>query len=101
MVTELDDTSAEAVPIRLKLLLLGRNTRKHVMHPVPVRRLRKEIRPSYFWMIPLLIQRPRPVPFVDLVLKNGSKSFFESCGFTPIPVSTMDTEIPRLCEAQS
>src|SRR3569833_229249 len=97
----LDDTSPEEVPTRFKLLLVGRKTRKQVVHPVPSRRLRKEMRPSYFWMIPLLIQSPRPVPLVDLVLKNGSKSFLESCGLTPAPVSTMETVIPRRPSVQS
>jgi hypothetical protein len=46
------------------------------------------MRPSYFWMIPLLIHSPRPVPLVDFVLKKGSKSRRASSGFMPIPVSS-------------
>ena len=38
--------------------------------------LRNRIVPSYFWIISLLIQRPSPVPLLDFVLKNGSRSLF-------------------------
>jgi len=31
------------------------------------------IRPSCFWMIPMLTHSPRPVPVMPLVEKNGSK----------------------------
>ncbi len=57
--------------------------------------LRNRIVPSYFWMIPLLIQRPSPVPLLDFVLKNGSKSLFASSARIPVPVSKMEMRIPR------
>jgi hypothetical protein len=94
-------SAADVVVIRLKLSLTGKNTLKHVAHPLALRRLLNEIRPSYFCMIPLLIHNPSPVPFVDLVLKNGSNNLLASWGFTPDPVSTIDTLMPRLLKVQS
>lgn len=84
-----------------KAPLPGRNTLKQVDDPLLPRRLRKAILPSYFCTMPLLIQSPRPVPFVDLVLKKGSKSLLESCGLMPAPVSTMETLMPRRRNVQS
>ena len=55
----------------LGIPLVGINTLKHVVHFSLNRRLRQVMRPSYFCAMPLLIQSPKPVPFVDLVVKKG------------------------------
>jgi hypothetical protein len=73
---------------------VGMRTEKQVTFPPEKRTLRNRIVPSYFCRIPLLIQRPNPVPFVDLVLKNGSKSLFASSGRMPAPLSVMETRTP-------
>src|SRR5438309_10013887 len=74
----------------------GRKTEKHVALLPFNRRLRQRMEPSYFCTIPLLIQSPKPVPFADLVVKNGSKRRLASSGLIPEPLSRMDTRTPCL-----
>ncbi len=45
--------------------------------------------------MPLLIQRPRPVPLADLVVKKGWKRRRASSGRIPMPVSVTEIAIPR------
>ena len=75
--------------------VMGKKTRKQVRLPRSPRKVRQVRVPSYFCTMPLLIQRPRPVPLVDLVLKNGWKRRFASSGWMPMPVSTMEMAVPR------
>ena len=73
---------------------LGMNTENAVMCPRRSRILRNRMMPWYFCTIPLLIQRPKPVPLVDFVVKNGSNSCFASSGRIPEPVSEIKTRTP-------
>src|SRR6266567_423517 len=50
----------------------GRNTVKHVPCRGSPILLRTRILPRFFWTMPWLTHKPRPVPLVSLVLKNGS-----------------------------
>jgi len=50
--------------------------------------------PSCFSMMPLLTQRPRPVPFSPLVVKKGWKSLGRVSGSTPEPWSETVTTTP-------
>ena len=47
-------------------------------------------------MIPLLIQRPSPVPFASLVLKKGSNKRLGMLAGNAHPVSQTETLNPRL-----
>ena len=46
--TPAEANSVTEFPIKFKVALLGRNTRKQVLHPFSERKLRKVMRPSYF-----------------------------------------------------
>ena len=45
--------------------------------------------------MPLLIQRPSPVPLADLVVKKGWKRWRESSRRIPLPVSVTEMAMPR------
>src|SRR6185437_4632089 len=73
----------------------GRKTEKHVpLRPVRVL-LRRRIEPSCFLTIPLLTQRPNPVPRSPFVVTNGSKSRLRLSGEMPTPLSAITTRTPE------
>src|SRR5262249_45440898 len=72
--------------IRTHGLAMGRSTRKTV--PLP-RWLLTESLPAWFWMIPLTIHNPKPVPFSPLVVTKGSKMSSIISGGIPVPLSAI------------
>lgn len=72
----------------------GRKTEKHVpLRPGRVL-LWKRIEPWCFCTIPLLTQRPNPVPRSPFVVTNGSKIRLRFSREIPIPLSAITTRTP-------
>jgi hypothetical protein len=71
------------------------NTEKQVPLGAEVR-VWKRMEPPFFSMMPLLIQRPSPVPRSPLVEKKGLKSWRLMLGGMPGPESPTETRIPLI-----
>ena len=74
----------------------GKNTAKQVPLRPGCVLLRTRIQPPCLSTIPLVTQRPRPVPFSPFVVKNGSNILRRFSRETPGPLSAMKTRTPRL-----
>src|SRR5205807_385184 len=69
-------------------------TGKSILKTVPLPGLlRTESLPAWFWIIPLTIHNPNPVPFSPFVVTKGSKIVRIISGGIPDPLSAMRIRI--------